>query len=69
MVLIETMTATGPEFVRRSAGNTRSAIQAETGIEIEVGVGTGIETEAGARVGVEIGIGIGVSAHSAEVTS
>ena len=61
MVLIETMTATRPEFVRRSAGNTRSAIQAETGSEIEVGVGvgTGIETEAG----------IGVSAHSAEVTS
>ncbi|PSP41479.1 hypothetical protein BRC68_14660 [Halobacteriales archaeon QH_6_64_20] len=65
MVLIETMTATRPEFVRRSAGNTRSAIQAETGSEIEVEVGTGIETEAG--VGVEIGIG--VSAHSAEVTS
>lgn len=57
MVLIETMTATGPEFVRRSAGNTRSAIQAETGSEVEVGVE------------IEIGIGIGVSAHSAEVTS
>ena len=57
MVLIETMTATGPEFVRRSAGNTRSAIQAETGSEMEVGVEIGI------------GIGIGVSAHSAEVTS
>ena len=42
MVLIETMTATRPEFVRRSAGNTRSAIQAETGSEVGTKIGIGV---------------------------